>query len=82
MVFTIGRRWVRARLGIGPATSLPGRHRSWGLAAEWAEPILHQGTVRTIEWDDKWTHVSEDGGRSAQFEHMVLITPTGHEVLT
>lgn len=33
-------------------------------------------------WPDKWTYVTGDGGRSAQFEHMVLITRDGHAVLT
>lgn len=34
------------------------------------------------EWDDNWTVVTKDGGLSAQFEHMVLITETGAEILT
>ena len=33
-------------------------------------------------WDDKWTLVTLDGGRSAQFEHEVLITEHGAEILT
>lgn len=32
--------------------------------------------------DDGWTAVSEDGSRSAQFEHIVLITSGGCEILT
>ena len=46
------------------------------------EPILNQGTDRAVMWPDKWTYVTGDGGRSAQFEHMVLITRDGHAVLT
>ena len=46
------------------------------------EPILvEQGTgYRT--WKDDWTVVAKDGGLSAQWEHTVLITPTGYEILT
>ena len=32
--------------------------------------------------DDNWTVVTKDHSLSAQWEHMVLVTPTGHEVLT
>ena len=33
-------------------------------------------------WSDKWTLVSEDKSISAQFEHTILITDNGFEVLT
>jgi methionyl aminopeptidase len=33
-------------------------------------------------WDDGWTVVTKDGRRSAQFEHTVLVTDTGAEILT
>jgi methionyl aminopeptidase len=46
------------------------------------EPILTEGTPEDDVWDDGWTHVTKDGGRAAQFEHVVLITKTGREVLT
>jgi methionyl aminopeptidase len=47
------------------------------------EPILSEGTdmVEILE-DDGWTAVTEDGSRSAQFEHTVLITNDGCEILT
>lgn len=32
--------------------------------------------------EDGWTAVSEDGSRSAQFEHTILITSDGCEILT
>ena len=35
------------------------------------EPILCQGTSLGMKWDDNWTIVTKDGGRSAQFEHTV-----------
>lgn len=46
------------------------------------EPILTEGSTDFIILDDGWTCVSCDGCRSAQFEHTVLITDTGADVLT
>jgi len=47
------------------------------------EPMLTEGSENCTEWaSDGWTVVSLDGGRSAQFEHMVSITEDGAEVLT
>ena len=46
------------------------------------EPMLNLGTADWEMWDDDWTVVTRDGRRSAQFEHTLLVTPTGAEVLT
>jgi methionyl aminopeptidase len=46
------------------------------------EPILTLGGEDIEILDDGWTAVSVDNGRSAQFEHTVLITDSGVEVLT
>jgi methionyl aminopeptidase len=46
------------------------------------EPMLNLGTHEWEMWDDDWTVVTRDGSRSAQFEHTLLVTPTGAEVLT
>ena len=46
------------------------------------EPILNQGSARYTTWKDHWTAVTQDGGRSAQFEHTLLVTDTGIEILT
>ncbi|KAJ3277100.1 Methionine aminopeptidase 1D, mitochondrial [Terramyces sp. JEL0728] len=46
------------------------------------EPIFNQGTDGFVKWPDAWTAVTVDGGRSAQFEHTVLVTDDGVEVLT
>jgi methionyl aminopeptidase len=46
------------------------------------EPMLNLGTHEWEMWDDDWTVVTRDGKRSAQFEHTLLVTPTGAEVLT
>ena len=46
------------------------------------EPILVEGSRRMTVWEDGWSAVTVDGGRGAQFEHEVLITEHGAEVLT
>jgi len=60
-----------------------------------ADDVLNQGMTFTIEpminegswqlgriWPDGWTAPTRDGSRSAQFEHSLLVTPSGVEVLT
>lgn len=46
------------------------------------EPMINLGTSGDKTWDDNWTAVTRDGKRSAQFEHTVLVTETGCEILT
>jgi methionyl aminopeptidase len=46
------------------------------------EPMLTLGSIDYTIWPDGWTVVTQDGRRSAQFEHTVLVTDTGHEILT
>ncbi len=46
------------------------------------EPMLNRGTPDWREWADGWTIVTADGARSAQFEHTILITESGPEILT
>ncbi|QHT56043.1 type I methionyl aminopeptidase [Cellulomonas sp. H30R-01] len=46
------------------------------------EPMLNLGTPDWVMWDDDWTVVTADGRRSAQFEHTLLVTDTGAEILT
>lgn len=46
------------------------------------EPILVTGRPKNRVWKDAWTAVTVDGGLAAQWEHTVLITSSGHEVLT
>lgn len=47
-----------------------------------AEPILTIGTTECVTWPDNWTTLTADGGVAAQFEHTILITRTGSEILT
>lgn len=46
------------------------------------EPMINVGTYKCRILDDDWTAVTLDGKLSAQFEHTILVTETGHEVLT
>lgn len=46
------------------------------------EPMLTLGTVDWDLWDDGWTVVTKDRKRSAQFEHTLVVTESGAEVLT
>jgi methionyl aminopeptidase len=46
------------------------------------EPMLNLGTHQWVMWDDDWTVVTADGRRSAQFEHTLLVTSDGAEILT
>ena len=46
------------------------------------EPMLNAGGRETRQMPDGWTVVTKDRSLSAQFEHMVAVTPDGHEVLT
>ena len=61
----------------------------------YADVVLERGMTFTIEpmineggwelgriWPDGWTAPTRDGSRSAQFEHMLLVTNTGVEVCT
>ena len=46
------------------------------------EPMLNLGTHEWQMWDDGWTVVTKDRRRSAQFEHTLLVTDDGAEILT
>jgi len=46
------------------------------------EPMLNLGSHEWEMWDDGWTVVTRDRRRSAQFEHTILVTETGAEILT
>jgi methionyl aminopeptidase len=46
------------------------------------EPMVNLGTHEVCILDDEWTAVTADGKLSAQFEHTVLVTKDGVEVLT
>lgn len=64
----VGRRGSGLRLRPGMALTI--------------EPMINLGTPDVRLLDDGWTVVTADGRLSAQFEHTVLVTADGHEVLT
>ena len=46
------------------------------------EPMITLGTYQYDMWDDGWTVVTKDRKWTAQFEHTVVVTESGHEILT
>ncbi|GAA2527984.1 type I methionyl aminopeptidase [Rarobacter incanus] len=46
------------------------------------EPMLTLGLDEWEQWDDGWTVVTKDRGLTAQFEHTLLVTDSGAEILT
>lgn len=46
------------------------------------EPMINQGDKATRVLNDQWTAVTKDGSLSAQWEHTILVTDSGYEVLT
>lgn len=46
------------------------------------EPMINAGTPGVRILDDGWTAVTQDGRRSAHFEHTVAVTENGPEILT
>jgi methionyl aminopeptidase len=46
------------------------------------EPMINLGSAEVQMLEDDWTVVTADGRLSAQFEHTILVTESGYEVLT
>jgi len=46
------------------------------------EPMVNRGTYETVTLADGWTVVTADGSLSAHFEHTVVVTDSGHDILT
>lgn len=63
-----GRRGAGLRLSEGMAITI--------------EPMINLGAPGVRQMDDGWTIVTADGSLSAQFEHTVLVTQDGCEILT
>jgi len=78
--------------GIGQAMHEPPSIRNWGPPGGGLrlregmtfclEPMLTLGGYSTKVLDDGWTVVTADGSVSAHFEHTVLVTENGAEILT
>ena len=48
----------------------------------YTEPVITEGSAEIRVLNDGWTAISLDDSRSAQFEHTILITTHGAEILT
>ncbi len=62
-----------------------GVKENWTLKRNWViaiEPMVNLGTKKTSVKSDGWTVVTKDGAPSAHFEHTILVTENGYEVLT
>ena len=46
------------------------------------EPMINAGRAAISELPDGWTIITKDRSLSAQWEHTILVTPSGYEVLT
>lgn len=46
------------------------------------EPMVHAGKDETLVLSDDWTVVSKDGSLTAHYEHTVVVTESGFEILT
>ncbi len=66
-------------LHVGPRGS--GFRLREGMAIT-IEPMINLGGPEVVELEDGWTIVTADGSLSAQFEHTVLVTRDGCEILT
>lgn len=46
------------------------------------EPMLNSGTEKIYVLDDDWTIITRDNKASAHFEHTIVVTESGYEILT
>lgn len=46
------------------------------------EPMINEKSYKADFLDDGWTVMTTDGGLSAQWEHTILVTETGYELIT
>lgn len=46
------------------------------------EPMLTLGDIAWDTWEDGWTVVTRDRGRTAQWEHTLVVTESGADILT
>ncbi|PFH32329.1 methionine aminopeptidase [Besnoitia besnoiti] len=76
----IGRNFHEEPFVLHAANEMPGRMLP-GMCFT-IEPVVCVGGTDFTTWPDKWTIATTDGQPTAQFEHTVLITDTGVEILT
>ncbi len=73
---------VSLRAGDPPLRRAGVRHLIESGMTFTIEPMLTLGTIDYEIWDDGWTVVTADRKRTAQFEHTLLVTDSGAEILT
>jgi methionyl aminopeptidase len=86
VVTDFGGHGIGRKMHLPPHVSHVGR-RGHGLELREGmtftiEPMLTLGSPEIRILDDEWTVVTADGKWSAQFEHTILVTRRGHEILT
>jgi methionyl aminopeptidase len=86
VVRELGGHGIGRRMHQEPHVSYVGRAgRGLRLQAGMAitiEPMINLGGAGVVFLDDGWTVKTADGSLSAQFEHTVLVTAEGAEILT
>eukprot|EP00808_Paulinella_micropora_P003342 g30968.t1 len=88
--YSVVRRYCGHGIGLlfhsPPNVSHYARNKSVGVLKPGMvftiEPMINMGVWKDVTWPDDWTSATEDGKRSAQFEHTLLVTEDGVEVLT
>ncbi|HET9449443.1 MAG TPA: type I methionyl aminopeptidase [Aggregicoccus sp.] len=78
--------------GIGRALHEPPQVPNYGSPGTWmrlrpgmvlaVEPMINAGAPQVEVLEDDWTAVTRDGRLSAHFEHTILVTEQGPEILT
>ena len=86
VVREVGGHGIGRKMHLPPHVSFfgepgTGRRLREGMAIT-IEPIVMLGTPRVVTDDDGWTMRTHDGSPAAQFEHTILVTREGCEVLT
>ena len=89
--FTIARALVSHGVGRGlhvypgNIANYPREQERRRIKEGWVvaiEPFVTSGNGNIVELDDNWSLETEDRAPIAQFEHTVLVTANGHEILT
>jgi len=86
VVTALGGHGIGREMHLPPSVEHVGR-RGTGLKLRAGmtftiEPMINLGRPEVSVLADGWTVITEDGSLSAQFEHTVLVTQEGHEILT
>ena len=85
VVRELGGHGIGRRMHMDPHVPHAAQQRGPRLRAGMAltiEPMVNLGAPEVVFLNDDWTVVTADGCLSAQFEHTVLITESGPEILT